>query len=64
MCRNIKKLRYSDRKPTQEEFEAAALQIVRKISGYPKPSKANQVIFEQAVSNIAAVSKTLFDNLV
>ena len=64
MCRNIKKLRQPDRQPTQEELEAAALQFVRKISGFLKPSKANQVIFDKAVLDIAKVSRTLFNNLV
>jgi len=39
MCRNIKKLRYDDRKPSEQELQEAALQFVRKISGYRKPSK-------------------------
>ncbi len=63
MCRNIKQLRYPDRPPTDTELEEAALQFVRKISGYRKPSKANQVAFETAVSDIAAISRTLFENL-
>lgn len=63
MCRNIKQLRYSDRPPTDQELEEAALQFVRKISGYRKPSKKNQVAFETAVSDIAAAARTLFDNL-
>ena len=64
MCRNIKKLRQPDRKLTQEELEAAALQFVRKVSGFSKPSKANQVVLDQAVLDIADVTKTLFDNLI
>ncbi len=63
MCRNIKQLRYPDRPPTDIELEEAALQFVRKISGYRKPPKANQVAFETAVSDIAAISRTLFENL-
>ena len=63
MCRNIKQLRYPDRPPTDTELEEAALQFVRKISGYRKPSKANQDAFETAVSDIAAISRTLFENL-
>jgi len=63
MCRNIKQLRYPDRPPTDTELAEAALQFVRKISGYRKPSKANQAAFETAVSDIAAISRTLFDNL-
>ena len=63
MCRNIKKLRYDDRKPSEQELEDAALQFVRKISGYRKPSRKNQQAFDNAVVEIAAVSKQLFSNL-
>ena len=63
MCRSIKQLRYPDRPPTDVELEEAALQFVRKISGYRKPSKKNQEAFETAVSDIAAISRTLFNNL-
>ncbi len=63
MCRNIKQLRKPDRQPTEEELEAAALQFVRKISGYRKPSKANQAAFDTAVTEVTAVTKTLFENL-
>ena len=64
MCRNIKKLRQDDRAPTDEELELAALQFVRKVSGYRKPSKVNEPAFEQAVSEIAAATRRLFDGLV
>jgi hypothetical protein len=63
MCRNIVKLRFPDRPPTDEELQDAALQFVRKISGYRKPSKANQQAFERAVVEIAASSRELFDSL-
>lgn len=63
MCRNIKKLRQVDRLPTETELEAAALQFVRKITGYRQPSKANEAAFEKAISEITAVSQTLFENL-
>ena len=63
MCRNIKQLRYTDRPPTDEELHDAALQFVRKISGYRKPSKVNEVAFETAVSEIATISRQLFDSL-
>lgn len=63
MCRNIKQLRYPDRPPTDAELEAAARQFVRKVSGYREPSKANQVAFEQAVTDVAAATRLLFDNL-
>ncbi len=63
MCRNIVKLRFPDRQPTDEELQEAALQFVRKISGYRKPSKANEAAFNFAVTEIAAISRTLFENL-
>ena len=64
MCRNIKKLRLPDRPPTDEELELAALQYVRKVSGYRGPSRANEEAFETAVADIAAATRKLFDNLV
>ena len=63
MCRNIKKLHCPEGPPTDEELETAALQFVRKVSGYSVPSKANTEAFEQAVKEIAACTRTLFDNL-
>ncbi|MCO6449791.1 MAG: DUF2277 domain-containing protein [Caldilineales bacterium] len=63
MCRSIKQLRLPDRPPTDEELEAAALQFVRKISGYRKPSRANQLAFEQAVQDIAQASRVLIEQL-
>ena len=63
MCRSIKQLRYPDRLPTDEELEAAALQFVRKVSGYRKPSRQNQVAFETAVAEIAGVTRRLFEDL-
>lgn len=63
MCRNIKTLRRADWTPTQVEIEAAALQYVRKISGYRKPSRANQAAFERAVQQIASATQELLDNL-
>ena len=64
MCRSIHQLRQSDRPPTEEELQQAALQFVRKISGYRKPSRANQAAFDQAVREIAAASRKMFDTLV
>lgn len=64
MCRNIKQLRHSDRAPTDEELHDAALQFVRKISGYRKPSQANEQAFDKAIDDIAKVSRKLFDSLV
>ena len=63
MCRNIKKLRQPEGPPTDKELEDAALQFVRKVSGYRVPSKANQEIFDQAVTEIAAATRTMFDTL-
>ncbi len=62
MCRSIKTLRGED--PTQEEIEAAALQFVRKISGYRQPSRANREVFDQAVRDVADAARDLLDDLV
>lgn len=64
MCRSIKTLRSLDEPATSEEVEAAALQFVRKVSGYRRPSRANQEVFDAAVADIAAVSQVMLDNLV
>ena len=63
MCRSIKQLRNSDRPPADDEIREAALQFVRKISGYRKPSRANETAFDRAVADIADVSRTLLDSL-
>ena len=63
MCRSIKTLR-TEPDVTHEDVEAAALQYVRKISGFRKPSQANQAVFDQAVAEIAAATDRLLDNLV
>lgn len=63
MCRNIKKLRNPDALPTEEEIGLAALQFVRKVSGYQKPSRANQAAFETAVDEIAAATRRLLSQL-
>jgi hypothetical protein len=63
MCRNIKVLRQPDRPPTAEELEAAALQFVRKISGYRQPSRANQAAFDQAVHAVTVAAAELFARL-
>ncbi len=63
MCRNIRKLRNPERPPTDEELYDAALQFVRKVSGYRAPSRANQAAFERAVAEIATSTRTLFKNL-
>jgi len=64
MCRSIKTLRRPEQPPTEEELHAAALQYVRKVSGYRMPSRRNQVAFEQAVEEIAMVTQKLLDSLV
>lgn len=64
MCRSIKTLRDAEQPATDEEIEAAALQFVRKISGYRKPSQANEEAFGMAVADISVVSRRLLDNLV
>lgn len=64
MCRNIKKLRRPDRAPTDQELSEAALQFVRKVTGYRKPSKANEEAYERAVAEISAATRALFDDLV
>jgi hypothetical protein len=63
MCRSIKTLRRSDEPPTRDEIQAAALQYVRKISGYRVPSRLNQAAFDQAVAEIAAATQSLLANL-
>lgn len=63
MCRNIKKLRQPERAPTDEELHDAALQFVRKISGYRVPSRANEATFHRAVDEVARASRRLFDDL-
>jgi len=63
MCRNIRKLRQPERQPTEQELEDAALQFVRKVSGYRKPSKANERAFNAAVSEIASATRRMFENL-
>jgi len=63
MCRNIRILFNFDPPVTDEEVRAAALQFVRKISGFNKPSKANEASFQAAVEEIAAISSRLLRTL-
>jgi len=63
MCRNIKSLFNFEPPVTEEEIRAAALQYVRKVSGFNTPSKANEAAFLAAVDQIAAVSSTLLNSL-
>jgi hypothetical protein len=64
MCRNIRTLHNFDPPATEEEIHASSLQYVRKISGSTKPSQANQEAFDQAVEEIAEVTRRLLDRLV
>lgn len=63
MCRNIKTLFNFEPPVAEEEIRAASLQFVRKISGYNKPSKANEAAFEAAVDEIAAIAAKLLMSL-
>jgi hypothetical protein len=63
MCRNIKMLFNFDPPVTPEEVRAASLQYVRKVSGFNKPSKANEAAFNEAIDEIAAVSMRLLKSL-
>ena len=64
MCRNIKTLFNFDPPATDEEIREASLQFVRKLSGFSKPSKANEVAFNRAVEEVAAAARNLLDSLV
>jgi hypothetical protein len=64
MCRSIKTLRGSTEPVTDEDVRAAALQYVRKLSGYRTPSRANGEVFEAAVDEVADATKRLLDGLV
>jgi hypothetical protein len=63
MCRSIKTLRRADEPPTEEEIRAAALQFVRKVSGYRAPSRANEAAFDAAVNDIADSTERLLQEL-
>jgi hypothetical protein len=63
MCRNIKTLYNFDPPVTDEEIRAASLQFVRKISGFSKPSKANEALFLAAIDEIAGISSRLLSSL-
>ena len=64
MCRNIRTLHNFEPPATEEEVRASALQYVRKVSGYNKPSQANAEAFDRAVEEVAAVTRRLLDSLV
>lgn len=63
MCRSIKQLRNVEVPATEDEIRAAALQFVRKVSGYRKPSKVNEEAFERAVDEISLTTQKLLQNL-
>ncbi len=63
MCRSIKKLRRPDQLPTEQELYEAALQFVRKVSGYRMPSRANKDAFDKAVAQVAASTRVLLKNI-
>ncbi len=63
MCRNIRTLHNFEPPASEDEIRAAALQFVRKVSGYRQPSKRNQAAFDAAVQEISAASRRLLDSL-
>ena len=63
MCRSIKQLRTRDGEASDDEVRAAALQFVRKVSGYREPSRANSEAFDSAVAEISEASRRLLDSL-
>jgi hypothetical protein len=64
MCRNIRTLFNFDPPATDEEIRAASIQFVRKLSGFTAPSRANELAFDRAVVDVAAVARQLIDTLV
>ncbi len=64
MCRNIRTLFNFDPPATDDEVRAAAVQFVRKLSGFTAPSKANQAVFDRAIDEVAGVARRLIDDLV
>ena len=64
MCRNIRTLFNFDPPATDNEIHAASLQVVRKLSGFTAPSKANEAAFTAAIDEVAAVARRLIDSLV
>ena len=63
MCRSIKPLRMPDRQATELEISEAAMQYVRKVSAYRKPSRANQAAFDAAVEEVAAATRKMLEAL-
>lgn len=64
MCRNIRTLFNFDPPATQDEIHAASIQFVRKLSGFTKPSQANEAAFNRAVEDVAHIARELIDSLV
>jgi hypothetical protein len=64
MCRNIKTLFNFEPPATEDEVRAASLQFVRKLSGFNKPSKANEPAFDRAIEQVTAVAQELLESLV
>lgn len=64
MCRNIRTLFNFEPPATEEEIRAASVQFVRKLSGFTKPSQANQPAFEQAVDEVSAAARRMMDSMV
>lgn len=63
MCRSIKPLRNMDHPVTEQEIYEAALQYVRKVSGYRKPSKVNEEAFNKAIEEVAHATREILENL-
>ena len=63
MCRNIRTLFNFDPPATEEEIRASAVQFVRKLSGFSKPSKANEAAFEHAIEEVSEAARRLLDSL-
>jgi hypothetical protein len=63
MCRNIKTLFNFDPPATDEEIRAASVQFVRKLSGFTKPSRTNEAVFDRAVDDVARIARGLIDSL-
>lgn len=63
MCRNIKPLFNFDPSATEEEINAASLQFVRKISGFTKPSRPNEAVYDQAVADVSKAAQKLLNSL-
>jgi hypothetical protein len=64
MCRNIRTLFNFDPPATDEEIRAASIQFVRKLSGFTRPSQANEAVFEEAIDDVASIARRLIDSLV